>query len=233
MEDITATFLLRFSGPYRVIKSTAQMVTIEHDGLQHIVSADCFSRAPRPPTADHSQDTSPPPAANTATSLRSVGIPGLLPPAPLPPKVRPPHATRIPSSHPGSVTPPARTVLADPHGPPVSVNDGYDIYLPDEDQQWNKPVVSPRTDGYDTCRPEHDDHREYVVNCIVSAGLGDHGEVLHKVLWFGYGPEKDKLEPREIIPSNFIKRYWSTIGQTERELKEGRIPGHFFSARSP
>lgn len=71
------------------------------------------------------------------------------------------------------------------------------------------PVVSPRADVLGTYVPEHDDHREYLLDHIVSAGLWKIVEVLYKVRWYDYRPEDDPREPLENVPANLINRYGS------------------------
>lgn len=88
------------------------------------------------------------------------------------------------------------TVSEGPHVPPVSVDDGYDAYRPEEDDPRNTSVASRRDNGYDTYMPKHDVHQEHVGDGTLSPGLAENVEELYKVHWFRYGPEEVQLEPR-------------------------------------
>lgn len=147
---------------------------------------------------------------------------------------------------------PSPNDLTVPAAPPVSTNpDGSfsNCYTPLDEMVLPEEVPDPtdiatRTsdaalsnpDGYGHLKqmdlPENTelDHKpDYVIDCIVSAGLIDDIEVCYKVCWYGYEPKDDTWLPMSEIPSNFVARYWSRTGYTERDLKKRDVPGHKFA----
>lgn len=222
-EDIAAKILSYFAGPYHVLQSKGHTFTLDCDRFQDVVSTEHVFLATCPQRTTNPQRSLQTNMAPTHTSLKpSHSIAATAP-----------YRALMPRYPEVSLTPFKCTVSADNQGPRVSFDNGYDTKLSAETTQRNCNGDFHHDKGHDTCMTEHHHQREYVVDFIVSAGFGDDREVLYKVRWFGYGPEAHKWELRENVPQNFINRYWSGIGHTNRNLKERRVHGHMFSARPP
>ncbi|CAN8073108.1 unnamed protein product [Agarophyton chilense] len=87
-----------------------------------------------------------------------------------------------------------------------------------------EPSLPTGSDGFapldHTLLPEDEHQPKYVIERIISAGMGEDGTMHYRVRWFGYKPEEDTWQEPQTIPANFIARFWRRICHWERGLLE-------------